>query len=99
MFPDRLIDRGNKADERIAAGPAVGEMEKGPQYGYEQNPGYCLWNIHMHLLLHYMKPGHMVEHWTGKGFRFLFDKYYKTMYTENIAKSQEYAHGGWYAEG
>ncbi len=48
----------------------------------------------MHLLLHYMKPGHMVEHWTGKGFRFLFDKYYKTMYTENIAKSQEYAHGG-----
>ena len=46
MFPDRLIDRGNKADERIAAGPAVGEMEKGPQY------------------------------------------------TENIAKSQEYAPGG-----
>ena len=31
MFPDRLVDRGDKADKGIAAGPAVGEMEKGPQ--------------------------------------------------------------------
>ena len=29
-----------------------------------------------------------------KGFRFHFDKYDKTMYTENRVYSQEYAYGG-----